>query len=307
MRLTGVLLIAISASAFGAMPIFAHYAYLAGVTPLTALFFRFAIAALCLCSYLVLSQSPLPRGKNLRTLVLLGSLGMVLQSLTFFSALTVASPAVVVLLLYLYPSLVVAISIGLLHRPSTPSKLAALAIALAGTAFTIGPLGEAQIVGIILGLISAVIYAIYVLVCEQVIQVEQPITACSIMISSAAVVYGGLYGVIGMRQGLHLPNAISGWWALGALGLVSTVLSTSTLFAGIKRLGAPTASILSTLEPAVTIGLSIVILQQPVTLRQMMGGGLILGAVVILALEKKPPPNNSKSLINDAKPYPPKS
>jgi drug/metabolite transporter (DMT)-like permease len=79
---------------------------------------------------------------------------------------------------------------------------------------------------------------------------------------------------------------LSGWFAIAALALISTILAIGTLFAGIKLLGAPTAAMLSTLEPVVTIVLSMMILHQSVTKIQLIGGALILIAVVIVAIER---------------------
>ncbi|MBD1910812.1 MULTISPECIES: DMT family transporter [unclassified Leptolyngbya] len=282
MQLFGIILIILSATSFGAIPIFAHFAYASGATPLTVLFFRFAIAAVCFCTYLVIRQIPLPNPKNLRTLILLGGVGFVLQSLSFFFALTVASPGLVVLLLYLYPTIVVGISIVVLHRPSSPGTLWALSLALLGTVLTIGPVGNAQLLGVILGLVSACIYATYILVGEQVMTQESPITASTVVLTSAAVVYGGIVTI----RGVSLPQDASGWLAIGALGLISTVVAIGALFTGIKLLGASTASMLSTLEPVVTIALSLVILKQPITGMQLVGGALILLAVIFLTVRK---------------------
>ncbi len=228
MRLLGILLIITSATSFGAMPIFAHFAYASGITPLTALFFRFAIAAICLCTYLT-------------------------------------------------------IRILILRRPSSPTKLTALGIALLGTVLTIGSMAETQALGVVLGLISASAYAIYVLIGEQVMQEESSLAACTVMISSAAIVYGGIVAI----RGISCPTLLSGWFALVALALISTVLAIGTLFAGIKLLGAPTAAMLSTLEPVITIVLSMMVLHQSVTTIQLIGGALILTAIIVIATEKR--------------------
>jgi drug/metabolite transporter (DMT)-like permease len=53
----------------------------------------------------------------------------------------------------------------------------ALGIALLGTVLTIGSVADTQISGVILGLISASVYATYVLVGEQVMQEESPLAA----------------------------------------------------------------------------------------------------------------------------------
>lgn len=285
MKFWGISLIALSAASFGAMPIFAHFAYAAGATPLTVLFFRYTIAAICLCAYLIIGRIPLPNFRTIRILAMIGGIGFVLQSLSFFTALTVASPGLVVLLLYLYPTFVVAISIGILHQPSSSVKLAALGIALFGTVLTIGPIGKAQLLGVILGLFSAGIYTIYVLIGEHVVQQASPITASTIMITAAALVYG----IIVSAKGVTLPAGAVGWSAIVALALISTVLAIGALFGGIKLLGASTASMFSTLEPVVTIILSLLILQEPITLMQLVGGGLILAASILLATEQTEP------------------
>lgn len=282
MRLLGVFLVVISAASFGAMPIFAHFAYASGVTPITALFLRFTIAALCLWFYQVARQQPLPTPKNLRTLIGIGGVGFVLQSLSFFTALIFASPGVVVLLLYLYPAIVIGISIVVLHHPSSPTKLMALGLALGGTALTIGSIGETKPIGVVLGLASALVYAVYVLLGDRVMREEAPMMACTVMFSAAAVVFGGLVAL----QGVSLPTTVTGWAAIGALALISTVVAIGSLFAGIKLLGASTAAILSTLEPVVTILLAMAILHQPITVPQMAGGALILTSVMVLSTGK---------------------
>ena len=49
---------------------------------------------------------------------------------------------------------------------------------------------------------------------------------------------------------------VSGWAAVGAIALVSTVVAILAFFAGLKRVGPAVASIVSTLEPVVTVGLA---------------------------------------------------
>lgn len=95
---------------------------------------------------------------------------------------------------------------------------------------TISSVAETQKLGVVLGLISASAYATYVLVGEQVMREESPLMACAVMISSAAMVYGGIVAT----QGISFPTLWSGWFALAALALISTVLAIGTLFAGIK-------------------------------------------------------------------------
>jgi drug/metabolite transporter (DMT)-like permease len=60
------------------------------------------------------------------------------------------------------------------------------------------------------------------------------------------------------------------------------VLAILTFFAGLQRLGAAQASMLSTLEPVVTVLLAALLLGEHIGAAQAVGGGLILAGVLWL-------------------------
>ena len=66
--------------------------------------------------------------------------------------------------------------------------------------------------------------------------------------------------------------------------IFSTVLALTFLLAGITRVGATTASLISTLEPLFTVVLAILLLQESLSGVQFVGGALILAAVIGLNL-----------------------
>ena len=63
-RLTGILLIAISAAGFGTLAIFGKFLYADGVDTFTLLFLRFGLAASVMTLILILRREPFPRGPN---------------------------------------------------------------------------------------------------------------------------------------------------------------------------------------------------------------------------------------------------
>jgi drug/metabolite transporter (DMT)-like permease len=292
-RLLGVFLVLLSATSFGAMPIFAHFAYAANANPITILFLRFAIAAICLLIFLAVQRIPFPRGRNLLSLIVIGSVGFVLQSICYFTALTLAPASLVGLLLYLYPVIVTILSITLLKEPSNRPKLIALGIAFTGLVLTIGPELGGQVLGVLLGLASAMVYASYVIAGSSIMQKEEPLPACTVMIASAAIVFGGLILV----QGAEFPETGEGWLAIGAIAIISTVLSIITLFAGMKWIGATNASTLSTWEPVMTVILAAMILGETITLFRIVGGLLILAAVIVLAKQELQLPARHSSIL----------
>ena len=106
------------------------------------------------------------------------------------------------------------------------------------------------------------------------------IGASTIVISAAAAVYIGIVAV----RGPVFPSTLSGWGAVVAIALISTVLPIVTFFAGLERVGPSKASTLSTLEPVVSVGLAILVLGEALNPFQILGGGLILAAVLVCSL-----------------------
>jgi len=278
-RTVGVLLIAVSAASFGAMAIFARLAYDGGADVTAVLFLRFALAAPCMAVLLRLRHLSWPRGRTLAGLAAMGALGYVGQSLSFFTALTMASASLVALLLYLYPVMVTVLSTVVLGAPLTARKAAALAVAMVGTALTIGPDLSGRPLGIALGASAAVIYSVYILAGSRLTPRAGALPSSAVVVAAAAAVYA----VVVLVQRPAFPATAGGWAAVAAIALVSTVVAITTFFAGLARLGAADASTLSTLEPVVTVALAAVVLDERMSAVQLAGGVLILLAVVLLA------------------------
>ena len=278
-RLIGMVYIALSATAFGVMPFFANIAYKSGVTPTSLLFLRFGIAALCMWVLLLLKHSRLPRGKILLGLILMGGIGYAGQSFSYFTALQFAPAGLVAVLLYLYPALVTGLSFAVLKQPISRMKLGALILSLLGILLVIDVQSGGQMTGILLAILAAVIYAVYIMAGAKVTQGTDIRVSSTVIITSAAVVYG----VYGAWHGLSLPNSEMGWVGSIGLALIGTVVAVWAFFEGVKRIGAVDASMLSTLEPVVTVILAWVLLGERLTALNLCGGALILVAAVLLA------------------------
>jgi drug/metabolite transporter (DMT)-like permease len=282
--LIGVFLILISGISFGAAAIFARFAYEAGTDPITLLFLRFGIASIGMILMMLVRRLPLPRGQILLGLVLMGALGYVGQSFCYFTALTLVSAGLVALLLYLYPAIVTVLAMLILKDPISKWKTLALLFALIGTVLTIGPVGGGQPLGIVLGLGAAFIYSIYILVGSKITKPGTAIQSSTVIITSAAVVFGVLIAI----RGASFPTTFFGWSSASALALISTVLAIVTFLAGLERVGPTNAATLSTIEPVVTVVLAALILDESITPLRILGGLMILLAVIILARSELP-------------------
>jgi drug/metabolite transporter (DMT)-like permease len=283
-RTVGILLVLLSGASFGALGIFGRVAYESGANTPTVLFLRFTSAGLVLGAVMAVRRMPLPRGRVLGGLVLLGALGYVGQSLAYFTALKHASAGLTALLLYLFPALVALLAVVVDGERLTRVRAVAIVLALGGTAMTIDLNGGASPKGIVFGVLSALVYAVYVFTSSRVVGPAGPLASSTVILGSA----GAVYGVLMLAQGVELPQTPGGWMALGALSLLSTVVAVLTFFAGMERVGPVVTSLLSTVEPLVAVLLGAFVLSERLSVLQGVGGLLILAAVLLLARPEKP-------------------
>lgn len=276
-RLTGILLIAISAASFGTLAIFGRLLYADGLDTFTMLFLRFSFATVTMTWLLLLRKERLPRGKILLQLIGMGALGYVGQSFSYLSAIKYASAGLVALLLYLYPAFVFILSVLVLHEKATWLQIIALLLALVGTALTVDPAGG-QLTGILLAVLSAVIYSIYIIVGTNVMKHVSAMQSSLVIFASAAAVYGLLVAA----NGPHLPATRAGWLAVAGIVVVATVIPVTTFLAGLEKIGPTNAAMLSTLEPVVTVLLAGMLFGEHLATLTILGGSLILAAVILL-------------------------
>lgn len=291
-RWVGLALIAVSASAFGTLAIFGRYAYADGMDAVTILFLRFSLAAGVMAILLSIRREPLPRGSALLPLIGMGAIGYVGQAFSYFTALQFASSGLVALLLYLYPMFVMLLSVSVLRERVTGLKWLALGLALVGTALTVGPEGG-QWLGIMLAVLAAMIYSIYIIVGAQVLKQVSAFQSSTVIFTSAGLASGGLM----LINGAHWPATGAGWAVIVGIVLLATVLPVVTFLAGLERIGPTNAAMLSVLEPVVTVLLSALLLGETLQPLSLFGGGLILLAVLLLTHGEFRPPRPES--VND--------
>jgi drug/metabolite transporter (DMT)-like permease len=278
----GLALVAVSATAFGAMAIFARFAYGGGADAAGVLIARFVLAGALLAAWMAIKGTPWPRGRALAVCIGMGGIGYVGQAACYFSALNHASAGLVALLLYAYPTLVCLLAAAFLHERLAPRTLLLLAASFGGIALTVGG-GHGTPTGIALGLGAALVYSVYIVIGARELRGTDALASTTVICLSAAATMLG----VSLFHEPRFPSAPSGWVAIVAIALVSTVLAIVTFFAGLKRVGPAVASIASTLEPVVTVLLAWLVLGESLSSTQLAGGVLILGAAVLLTRQPR--------------------
>jgi drug/metabolite transporter (DMT)-like permease len=278
----GSLLCLLSAAAFGTLAIFGKLAYDEGVDVGALLLVRFGLAAAALA--LIAAAMGALRGVPRRALgagLLMGAVGYATQAGLFFLALERMDASLLSLLLYTYPALVTAAAVVLKREQPSGRKTFALALATTGTALVLVGAGAGALdpLATALALGAAAAYTTYILTGDRVVN-DVPALALAALVTAGATVTFGLVALA--TGGPDLSFTAAGWGWLAAIALVSTVGAIIAFFAGLSRVGPSTASILSTLEPVVTVTLAAAAFGEQLTGVQLAGGVLVLATVVVL-------------------------
>ncbi|TDR79971.1 threonine/homoserine efflux transporter RhtA [Paludibacterium purpuratum] len=270
-----------AACGYGSMALFARLAYADGVDTTSLLALRFALASVVLGFWVRHQRIALPRGRELWGFAGLGAL-FASMAWTYFSALHYASSGLVALLVYVYPIMVAVLGALLGLDRFGRAETIALATCAVGLYLLLGQSMHAgSPLGVILSLLSGLLYAIYILCNSRFGQGVNPLGAAWVVIVSAAVIDGLI-----AAWHLTLPASPTGWGALLALACFSSALANSAFLMGLRHVGPTLASVLSTLEPVVTVSLGLAFLGETLNPSALAGSALVLGAAAGLALAR---------------------
>ncbi|MGD8191837.1 DMT family transporter [Brevibacillus ginsengisoli] len=295
----GVLYIVLSAAAFGFMPIFAIYAYHGGFTVMTLLALRFLMAAVLF--FLVIGVTK-PQWKlsarQLLSLLLMGSVVYAAQSFTYFSAVKFIPASLAALLLYTFPIYVTILAYFVEKEPLSKETVLAILLSLGGLVMILGTsFGQVNLTGVLLALTAAIIYALYILAGNRLVKNIPPVIATAFICLGASVSFFIVGAFTGQLQFNILPQ---GWWALIGIVMISTVVSIFTFFKGLELIGSTKSSILSTVEPFVTVLLSTLLLHEHLTWLQLIGGITVLAGAMLVVTSRSKQQAVSKEVQNGA-------
>lgn len=285
-RRAGFLFCLVAASGFSTTGILAKLAYAAHVNVVTLLAGRFLLASVVLWLIVVATRQPIPSGRALAAGLALGLFGFGLQVTLLFVSLERIDAALSSLLFYSYPAMVTAGALSIGRERPTLRRLSALTVALAGVGLVFSGAGTARrdTTGVLLSLASAFLYSLIILAADRLGRRTPPL-ALSAVVSTGAATTFLLAGFV--LRNLQLDLRPQGWGAIVGLTLLATVVPLAAFYRGIAAVGPSTASILLTVEPAMTVVLAALVLGERLGIPQLLGGGLILSAVVLLQSRRR--------------------
>jgi drug/metabolite transporter (DMT)-like permease len=253
-------------------------AFDAGATVGTLLPGRFVVAAAILWPVVWAFRSRRPTRRQVLAGLLLG-VAFSAHAALFTASLAKLDAGLVDLLLFTYPGLVMLGAVMLRRERWSGRRAGALGTATAGTTLVlVGGLHGIDPLGVVLALASAVAYAAYILASADQLERSDPFLLTALVATGGAIT---LTAGSAARNGVALDIGASALALIGVVGVVA-VAGGITFIAGIGRLGASRASIVSAVQPALTPVVGYFAFADRLGPEQMLGGALVVAGVVIL-------------------------
>lgn len=277
----GIVAILISALGFAFYPIFGKFVFAGGASLATVLFIRFLIAAAVFWGLIIVRKSTIHLAKrDFLRLWLLGGIIYAGQAGLYISAVKFIPASMASLIFYVYPILVTILALATKQERLSVIKVGGLLFSIIGLIFVLGlNFGGLNVLGILCALGASAIYSVYILTSNRVINSVSPLLSSAVISSAACVTYG-LTGVI---QGFTWNISVLTWLDILGIAILSTIIAILTFFGGLRRVGPTTASIVSTLEPVLTVGLAYILLGEYLNTTQGIGAACVLLGAILAA------------------------
>lgn len=281
-NIKGLLYIVLASVSFGIMPILAKLAYSQGANPYSVLFLRFLFASIMLLYYLLKKGISLKLDKTtFLWIILLGVFGYSATSGFLFVSYNYISVGLATMIMYTYPIIVTFFSTFIYKEKIYLQKVIALSLSVLGVYVLIGVGKEVfSFKGISFALMSAIFYSIYVLGASsgKLKQVNSYVMTFYLSISASATML-----LLGLKNSsITLNISFYGIVCIMLLAFISTVVALMAFLEGVRLIGPSNASILSTLEPIVSLVLGWIILKEAISISTALGSLLILSSIIIL-------------------------
>jgi len=283
----GLLLAALGAIAFSGKAIIVKLAYRYGVDAVTLIMYRmlFALPLFVLLSWWAGRGQPAITRRDAATIFGLGFSGYYLASFLDFAGLQYITASLERLILYLNPTLVLALGAFVFKRRVTRAQLAALAVSYVGVLLVFGHeanLSGADVaLGAALVFASAVSYAVYLVYSGEEVQRLGALRLTGLATTVACLLCIAQFVLLRPVSAMAVaPEVI---WLSVLNATLCTFAPVLMVMMAIERIGAALAAQTGMIGPLSTIAMGVLILGEPFTGWVVAGTALVLVGIWLLA------------------------
>jgi drug/metabolite transporter (DMT)-like permease len=269
-----------SAAGYATLPALVKLAYEHGADAAGVLALRFGISAPIVVAWAALRRS----GRSMRGAMsglAFPAVLYFLQTLAFFESLARMSAVVAVLALFSYPLMVAAGDVVFFGETMSRGRAALIVAGSAGVALSVGFSGKTDFWGLVLALVSAVLFAAFFLMAKQRLSDSD---LDGLTLTAVTYLVCGLgFPLVAAVGGAAAPSDGAGWIAVAVIVVLGTVFAAVLLYSGLRHLPAGIASMLSAAEPPLAVALAAVVLGEHVGATQVLGMALVVASLGALS------------------------
>ena len=287
-KLIGILCAIGAAVCYGTNPLGALNLYAEGMNTPSVLFYRFGLAWIIIAVVMLFRKESLKVDR--REFCTLTALGLLFigSSLTLYLSFHLMPAGVASTILFTYPVMTAAIMALFFREKIKFATVASIALSLIGVALLYwgDSGGTLHLGGVILVLVSALTYALYIIVVDK-----SPLAMSSFKINFYVLFYcaaGMALFALLSGQPLMLPPTPRAWLWVSWLAVVPAIMALVMMVYAAKYIGSTPTAILGALEPTTAVLIGVFVFAEPFSLRLLLGIVLILAAVTIVVLGKAP-------------------
>lgn len=285
-KLIGILCAIGAAVCYGTNPLGALNLYTEGMNTPSVLFYRFGLAWIIIALVMCFRKESLRVDRReFRTLTALGLL-FIGSSLTLYLSFHLMPAGVASTILFTYPVMTAAIMALFFRERIKFTTVLSIVLSLIGVVLLYwgDNGGTLHLGGVILVLVSALTYALYIIVVDK-----SPLAMSSFKINFYVLFYcaaGMALFALLSGQPLMLPPTPRAWLWVSWLAVVPAIMALVMMVYAAKYIGSTPTAILGALEPTTAVLIGVFVFDEPFSVRLLMGIILILAAVTIVVLGK---------------------
>ena len=292
-RRSGLILASCGAIAFSGKAIIVKLAYRYGVDAVTLIMYRmlFSLPLFVLLAWWAGKGQQALTWRDARTVAALGFCGYYLSSFLDFAGLRYVSASLERLILYLNPTVVLAIAYFLFKRRVTRTQLIALGLSYAGVLCVFGrelslrgpdvPVGAALVFG------STLSYAVYMSYSGEEVRRLGAARLSGLATSVACVICIVQFFILRPASAMAVaPQVI---WLSLLNAVACTFAPVLMVMMALERIGASLTSQAGTIGPVSTIVMAALILGEPFTVWVAIGTVLVLAGIWMLTRSARVP------------------
>lgn len=264
---------------------FFNGAALRELPPLTLVFLRVALGAAILLPLLRMQGIGFPRGmKGWMPFVAIGLLNNVIPFSLIVIGQTFIPSGLASILNATTPMFGVVVMVAAAEEALQMRRVAGVALGLAGVILLRGwgiETREGQGLGILLCLGGALSYGFAALAARRLLKDSAPLGTATFQLMASTLMMAAVAAAVEQPWRLPMPG-LSTWLAVLGLAALSTALAYIVFFQIVRRSGASNVMLVTLLIPVTAILLGWLVLDEPISMREIAGAIVIGSALLVI-------------------------